>query len=170
MLFSETTRAIILSGSLVLLTACDRLPMDPTTLEAGTASASIDGQPWSSRKATWVSTGDSLQINTMQAGGWWITLVAQRTEEGVSIREAIEAASGDPDARERIPLLDGDAGGFATLYRTEGSSLTTADGGGTLWITQANDNEIQGCFEFDAIDREGEQVAVRRGGFRSAPL
>lgn len=170
MLFSATTRALLSAGFLASLAACDRLPLDPTTLDAGTASGSIDGQPWSSPEATWVSNGDGLQINTAQADGWWITLVAQKTEDGVAVRDALDAASGDPTLRERITLLDGEAGGFATLYRTEGGSLTTSDGGGTLWLTHADDDEIQGSFEFDATDREGERVAVRRGGFRATPL
>ena len=168
MLRSATMRAFI--GCFGLLAGCERLPMDPTTLEVGTAASSIDGEAWTSSEATWVSNGDGVQINTAEAGGWWITLVAQQTEDGVTVGDAVDADAQAKVLPARVTLHDGAAGGFATLYRTEGGSLTTAAGGGTLWLTHADDDEIQGCFEFDATDRDGERVAVRRGGFRATPL
>jgi hypothetical protein len=146
--------------------ACTPLPLDPTTLAPGAASANIDGASWATTEATWTEAGSSIQINTGSADGWWITLVASTTEDGEAALDQLE--------RRKFPMVftlaDSGAGAFATLYPAEGGSYSTNAAGGTLWITGSPDSGLQGSFEFDAVDRDDQIVPVRRGGFWADPL
>jgi hypothetical protein len=146
---------------LVLLLACTSdggSKATNCTVDAaeGTAVATVDGEAWEGGGATWVWAGDSLQVNTVGAGSWWMSLVAQTTADGDTVKAAV-----DSGALPATIDLGGD-GGWATLYPADGASYSSRNGSGELVIIEADDASVQACFTFEAAG-DGDPVVVEDG-------
>jgi hypothetical protein len=126
----------------------------------GTASATVDGEPWTGGGATWQWAGESLQLNTVGAGSWWTSLVAQTTTEGATLRAAVDAGA----FPITVSLVDG---GWATFYPDSGRSFSSQDGDGELVLTEASPN-VLGCFWFEAF-ADAATVTVEEGTIDAEP-
>ena len=123
---------------------------------AGTAAAVVGGEEWEGGGATWVWAGESLQVNTVGAGSWWLSLVAQATTDGETVKAAVDAG-----ALPATVDLGGD-GGWATLYPADGASYSSRNGSGELVIVEADDTSVHACFTFEATG-DGAPVVVEEG-------
>ena len=144
--------------SLLLLSlgACDRggCP-DLSGLEG--VDAVVDGAAWQS-SGQWFAAGDSLQIVTDLNDGWRLSMVAQQTDDGQDIMDALYAGA----FPLQVALTVGTEGGWALLYPDEGDSWATQEGGDGLLTLAAMDDHLQGCFSFQA-QRDDEWITVDDG-------
>lgn len=140
--------------------------VDDATITPGRAAATLDGEPWEPVGVTWTYVGDDVQMNAPPSNGWQLSMVARTDRDGVSVREGIEAAA--------FPVhvaLEGDAG-FATLYPSDGASLSTSNTtGGDLQILRLDaDNGLVACFSFEAASDEGNVATLEDGQMRANPM
>lgn len=147
----------------LLLFACRATPETATcnpTAADGQMSATIDAADWSGA-ASFLWAGESLQINTENAGAGWITMVAQGSSStGNSVQ--IDA---DAQAFPITVSLVSNGGGFATYYPVSGNSFSTNNSaGGSLTISSLDDSTAEGCFRFEAAGDDGT-VDVEEGSF-----
>ncbi len=139
---------------------------DAAALEPGAATALVDGAAWAST-GTWVWQGESLQLNTPTADGWFFTLVAQASTSGETPKSMADAG----DFPIEIVLIDGASGGWAVAYPDAGDSYNTADtAGGTLSIGAIEADELFACFSFVAASEGGAEVTVEDGAVRALPF
>ena len=128
----------------------------------GTASATVDGEDWTGGGATWQWAGESLQLNTVGAGSWWMSLVAQTTTDGATLKAAVDAGA----FPLTISLVDG---GWATFYPDSGGSLSSQSGDGELVLTDASATSLRGCFWFEA-SADAATVTVEDGAIDAEVL
>jgi hypothetical protein len=141
------------------LAACGS-PLGPcsSNIPAGTISADVGGQGWSST-ATFRAAGSNLQINAEPSDGWFMNFVLQRTIDG--------ALPGDAVAAGVSPFeVDLGDGGFATLYEDGVGSYSTNDGSGTLRVVAADASSVTACFAYTA-GGDGS-VDVHRGALNAS--
>ena len=119
---------------------------DGAALDAGVVTATLDGAAWESA-ATWVMGGESMQVNAAAADGWSLTLVAQTTVEGEAITDALGAGSYPVNVD-----LGPDGGGWVLAYPSDGDSLSSDSGGGTLSFSEFDGAALQACFSFDVAN------------------
>lgn len=136
----------------------------PADLDAGAATAVLDGTAWEST-ATWVAQGESVQVNAAPADGWHVTLVARTTDDGETVKAALDAG-----AFPVVVTLSDDGGGFATVYPADGDSYASDGGGGTLSITAFDGDVLDACFSFDAASDGGDPLPVTEGAVRASPF
>ncbi|MFZ5477873.1 MAG: hypothetical protein ACOZNI_13950 [Myxococcota bacterium] len=143
--------------SLLLLLACEPGASGGCSVdqEAGTAAALVDGEDWTGPGATWLWQGESLQINTVGAGDWWLSLVAQTTRDGDTLAAAVDAGAFPVD----VSLTDG---GWATFYPPSGASYSSREGSGELVVAEVDGDTLRACFSFEAVS-DGETVTVEAG-------
>jgi len=133
------------------------------TLEPGTVTGRINGDRWQTAEGLWFEAGTSLQINTSSTGGWALSIVIQKSDDGVLATDALDA--------EEFPieftLAESGAGGWALAYPEEGSpeSSAEAEEPGFLTISNRVEDDIFGCFEFNAGTGE-TAVTLTNGSFR----
>lgn len=134
-------------------------------MEPGTLEATVDGESWEGGAATWLLAGSSLQINSVTAGGWWLSAVAQTTVDGAGVGDAL--AAGDLPADVDFP--ESGTGGWATFYPDSGDSYSTKlAAGGALTVAAQDGTDLLGCFAFVAANGAGDEVTVESGRFRAA--
>lgn len=132
----------------------------PPALDAGTVSASVDGAAWTATEATWTPSGTAIQLNTVLAEGWRLTLVMNNAVPDLEAGET-------PIIREMT--ADGSEA-WALLYPEAGGSYSSKDGiGGSAVVSSVDGDEIVGCFAFEGVG-SGGTVAVEDGYFRALPL
>lgn len=140
------------AGMMLLLLACaagsssQAVCEDGAALDAGVVTATLDGADWEST-ATWVMGGESLQVNAAAFDGWSLTLVAQTTVDGVAITDALDAGSYPVNVD-----LGPDGGGWVLAYPSDGDSLSSDSGGGTLSFSAFDGDTLQACFSFDVAN------------------
>jgi hypothetical protein len=123
-----------------LLAGCDANSASQCSpsADAGTLSATLDGEDWLGEGLAWLWTGDSVQLTT--SGTDRITAVAHRDADGLSVAERIDS----------LPVtvsLDDDAG-WALLYEGSESARSVT---GTITITEyADGGDLTGCISFEA--------------------
>ena len=142
---------------LLVLSACSPLGPCLSNVPAGTISADVGGESWSST-ATFRAAGSNLQINAEPSGVWFMNFVLQRTTDGAVPQDAIDA--GAPSFE--VDLADG---GFATLFEDGAGSYTSNDGGGTLRVVEADESSVTACFAYTA-GGDGS-VDVRHGALNA---
>lgn len=121
----------------------------PTGTAVGSVTATVDGSSWTAGGVQANESGDGLQFTSEVADGWRITLVAQETDDGVGVLDALEVGNA-------TVTLENEGGGFAVMYPAEGAgSYSTNDGGGTAVIARDGDR-IDACFSFTAGGSEGD--------------
>lgn len=129
-------------------------------LGEGSVAALVDGEAWTASGGTWRWAGESLQVNTVGAGSWWLSLVAQTTPDGASVRAAVDAG----ELPVTVTLRAGADGGWATFYPDQGASYTTENAdGGELEVVSVEGDSLRACFSFQAGSEEGGTVAVENG-------
>ncbi len=125
---------------LAFLVGCDAdsVSQCSPSADAGTLSATLDGEDWLGEGLTWLWSGDSVQLTT--SGTDRITAVAHRDADGLSVAERIDS----------LPVtvsLDDDAG-WALLYEGSDSARSVT---GTLVITEHTEGGVvAGCLSFEA--------------------
>jgi len=138
-----------------LLAGCDAdsASQCSPSADAGTLSATLDGEAWLGEGLTWLWTGDSVQLTT--SGTDRITAVAHRDADGLSVAERIDS----------LPVtvsLDDDAG-WALLYEGSESARSVT---GSITITEYTDDEaLSGCLSFEADNG----ALIEDGSFSGAP-
>lgn len=146
----------------LLLLACRATPETTTcspTAADGQMSATIDAADWSG-SASFLWAGESLQLNTENAGAGWITMVAQGSSTGNSVQ-----VDADAQAFPITVSLVSSGGGFATYYPASGNSFSTNNAaGGSLSISNLDESTAEGCFRFEAAGDDGT-VTVEEGSF-----
>ncbi len=147
------------------LAACQ--PCNPqASLTPGTVIARINDSRWQAKKGVWFESGTSVNLETETSGEWAISMVAQKTDDGTDASEALEA--------EEFPieftLGDAGDGAWALAWPSLGAALSSADALEAGWFTIANrqDDDLLGCFEFDA--GTGETTATVVNGTFRIPL
>ena len=130
-------------------------------VEPGAAAATVDGEPWTGGGATWLWAGESLQLNTVGSGSWWMSMVAQTTGDGTTLKAAVDAGV--------FPItVSLTEGGWATFYPDSGSSFSSEEGGGELVLVEATPTTVRGCFWFEAAS-DADTVSVEAGELDAEP-
>jgi hypothetical protein len=149
---------------LTFLTACAPSASATCAVEqdAGTATATVDGEAWTGTGVTWlVSSG--LQLNTVRSGAWSMVLRAATTSDGDAVADAIDAGT--------FPIVVALADdNFATLYPESGDSYASQDHSGELVIAEVVDDELRACFSFTATSEADESVTVEAGTLDALPF
>ena len=131
---------------LPVLVACTGRPdpgevctVDDAAITPGRGLGTLDGEPWEPAGVTWIYAG------------WQLTLVARTDRDGVAVSEAMAAG----DFPVHVALSGDD--GFATLYPSDGDSLTTTntDVGDLQLLRLDADNGLVACFSFEAASDAG---------------
>ena len=133
---------------------------DASAASAGEALAEINSGAWRGPDATWVPSGDGVQVTTSIGDGYRMTLVAYGVQGAIS--------------EGRLPLtLTMDAAGldaWAVVYPESGSSFSSKAGeGGSLTLSAVEGDLLSGCFEFGAAAGD-EALRVSGGSFLANPL
>ena len=148
------------------LSACNA-PCDPSRLDPGWIEARVGGRDWIGGTTTWTLAGSSLQINSVSAGGWFVSFVVQAASDGAPIADALDEGA-FPIAIRLEPTGDG---GWATMYPDTGSSFSTRLGeGGTMTVEAYDGAELQACFDFHAMSNDDDDLDVTRGQLRAVAL
>lgn len=140
----------------------------PAEIAAGTVQATVDGAEWTGPSATWRMAGSSLQLNTVSTGGWFLSVVAQKTTSDQTLEAALAAGTYPIEVR----LKTGVEGGFALFYPEDGSTFATktGDGDGSLVLSRRDGDDLIGCLEFTALSDDGSSVAVEDGTVYAQPF
>lgn len=144
-----SSRSLLLMALLPTFVACDPGCGYAPDLTPGAVEGSIGGSDWTPEAATWMLTATGLQVNAPPASGWRMTMVAQVTEQGQSVVDAV-----DSDAFPfTVELLTGQEGGFATLNPQSGDTYSTGNSkGGWVSFDAREGDALFGCFTFKASD------------------
>jgi hypothetical protein len=133
-------------------------------LDGGAASASVGGTRWVT-EGSWSWTADGVQIVLDEAVGFQMTLKLNTVEGGDTIRDAV-----DGDAWPAKVSFSGDSGTASVREnRTNGLAsygTNQPGGGGHLWLSAADEQTLEACFEFDAASDDGSVVDVTDGELR----
>jgi hypothetical protein len=163
----SSSHRLPLALALLVLPACGDKEGDsaegdctPAGTAVGSVTAQVDGAPWTAGGVQATESGDGIQLTSAVGGGWRLTLVAQTTEDGTGVLDALELGAA-------TVTLESGEGGFAVLYPDSGAgSYSTNDGGGVAVLVREGDR-IDACFSFTAGGAEGD-ISVT-GGQLSAP-
>jgi hypothetical protein len=154
--------APFLSLALAHLAACNPCTV-PDSLQPGAVVARAGGSRWQAKDGIWFEEGTNVSIESESTDGWAISIVATMTDDGTAASEALAA--------EEFPIeftvADAGAGAWALATPTLGGPLTSADApeAGYLTIANRQEDDLLGCFAFDAGTGENT-VSFVNGTFR----
>ena len=167
-------RSAVMAGVVGLAVAgCDGGPAaeDVCTIDdiaVGRAKGFIDDLAWEPAGVTWTTAGTSIQVNAPPNNGWQLSLVAQTDRDGNAVADEVTAGN----FPVHVTLGEGGDGGFATLYPSSGSSLSTglAEGGHLQILRIDADSGLVGCFSFEAASEDGAVATLSDGQMRATPM
>lgn len=137
---------------------CASDPVDGVT-------ATVNGDPWTASGPTWSDSGGVVHLLNSDQGAGWFSVVAELTVEGVGLGDALDAG----EFPIEVTLKTGDEGGFAIWYTEDGDSYaTTQGGGGTLYLSALDGDQLTGCMSFTA-GPSGGNVIFEDGRFTAGP-
>lgn len=122
----------------------------PTGRTPGTLAAQVDGASWQTDGVQQTGSGDGVQITSGVGDGWRLTLVAQASDSGSGVLDAL-------DNGPVVVVLEEGSGNFAVLYPDAGgTSYSTNSGGGEAVLTRNTAaGTLDACFSFEAGGADG---------------
>lgn len=133
---------------------------DPSASGPGEARAEVNSAAWLGPDATWVASGDGVQITTSVGDGFRLTLVAYGVLDAISEGRLPQTAPMDAAGLEA----------WGVVYPEDGSSYSSKAGeGGSLTLFALEGDQLSGCFSFGAASGD-EALRVSDGSFLALPL